>query len=249
VRWRICAVAFAACGRIDFQSARDARIADASAADAFPAVVIVSDDFDRSVGSGWGSADIGGVWFVFNPDASAVSVAPGKGSVAIAGTSGYADFHVTSTTALDTETSAIVSFDRLPATASYTATLSARWVADGTDYRFHVDVLAGGALDVFLESGSGSGYVTLQTGSTTTTLAAGDGLALALDAIGASPTMLCGKLWLAGSPEPSACTVTVQDSAPALQVPGISYLVTYDSGDPPPTVSFATFRYLRIGSM
>jgi hypothetical protein len=45
-----------------------------------------------------------------------------------------------------------------------------------------------------------------------------------------------------------ACTVTAQDSTPALQVPGISHLVAYDANDVPPTVSFGAFRYLRVGS-
>jgi hypothetical protein len=85
-------------------------------------------------------------------------VGDGRGNVALASTSGYADFHVVSTTALDTDTRAAVSFDRLPATGSYTATVSARWVADGTDYRLHVDVLAGGALDLLIEASGGSGY-------------------------------------------------------------------------------------------
>jgi hypothetical protein len=259
--WRLGLVGLAACGRIGFGAADtgDVRPADAArgdvtdatgpAADAAIAVVLVSDDFARTVGSGWGSADVGGTWEVFNPDSSTVSVGDGRGNVALASTSGYADFHVVSTTALDTDTRAAVSFDRLPATGSYTATVSARWVADGTDYRLHVDVLAGGALDLLIEASGGSGYTTLIEQTPAIAATADTPLELALYATGASPTALCGKLWLASAAEPSACTISIDDSTPVLQVPGISYLVSYDTGGAAPTASFGTFRFIRIGPL
>ena len=247
-------VAVAACGRIDFGGAAsiDAQtIADAAVAgdDAATDVVLVSDDFGRSVGSAWGNADIGGAWDVFIRNSSAtVSVGSGHGNATLTTAVGYADFHVVSATALDTETRAIVSFDQLPTTGFYTAAVSARWVADGIDYRLHVDVSAGGALDVLVESGSAAGYATIQTAMTPIVATAGAGLAMSLVALGATPTTLCGKLWLSDTSEPSACTITAQDSTAALQVPGISYLIAYDTNGAPPTVSFATFRYLRVGS-
>jgi hypothetical protein len=43
--------------------------------------------------------------------------------------------------------------------------------------------------------------------------------------------------------------VSVTDSTQDLQVPGTSYLVTYDSGAAAPTVSFGAFRFLRVGPM
>jgi hypothetical protein len=164
-------------------------------------------------------------------------------------TTGYADFHIVGTTALDAESRVIVSFNQVPATGSYTAALSVRWVMDGTDYRLHVNVLAGGSVDVLIERGSSATYDTLAAGTSTIAVTPNAGLALALQATGASPTTLCGKLWLASMAEPSACTVSVQDSTSQLQVPGISYLVTFDTGAATPTVSFATFRYLRTGAM
>jgi len=216
-------------------------------ADAEDDVVLVSDDFGRSIASGWGSADIGGAWDVFNPENGSVSVGAGHGTVALSTTTAYADFHVPSTTALDVETSVIASFDPIPTTGSYTATISVRWVANGTDYRLHVDVLANGSADVYIDRATGSGYTDIADGTSTIVATAGAGLALSVRATGASPTTLCGKLWLAGSAEPSTCTVSTQDSTPALQVPGLSYIDTYDTNDVPPTISFSTFRYLRVG--
>ncbi len=253
VRLRIVsAVVLVACGRIDFGRVGDANIgdtnnSDAAIGDAEDDVVLVSDDFGRSIASGWGSADVGGAWLVFNPESSGVSVGAGHGDIAMSTTTAYADCHVVSTTALDTETSAIVSFDHVPTSGSYTVTISARWVANGTDYRIHLDVLANGSLDVYIDRATGSGYSDIEDGTSAIIVTAGAGLALSLRATGASPTTLCGKLWLAGSAAPSACTVSTQDSTPQLQVPGISYIDTYDTNDMPPTVSVATFRYLRVG--
>jgi len=251
VRGIVIAVALAACGRLDFgdvgksdASAGDAHVAN----DASQAVVIVSDDFERELGSGWGSADVGGAWNIYNPENSKVGVDAGHGAIGLSTTTAYVDCHVMSATALDTETSVNVGIDSVPAIGAVTATVSARWVADGTDYRLHLDVLAGGSADIFVERGSAGDYVDLADGIAPVTVGANRNVALSLVATGASPTTLCGKLWLAGSAEPSACTVTVQDGTPALQVPGISYLVAYDSGDPPPSVWFATFRFLRVGS-
>jgi large repetitive protein len=249
----VIAIALVACGRIDFgatgsgdASSGDASSGDGPAADANDAVVIVSDDFGRSMAGGWGSADVGGLWLDYNPDNSTIGVGSGRGSVGLTSTTGYADLHVPSTTALDTETRVVVSFDQIPTTGSYTATLSARWVANGTDYRLHADVLAGGALDVYIDRGSGS-YVEIAAGNTNLVASADVGVAMSFVATGASPTTFCGKVWLANSSEPTACTVSGQDSTPELQVPGISYVDTYDTDDTPPTVSFATFRFLRVG--
>lgn len=253
----VVAVALVACGRIDFGASSsadarqlgDARMADASApGDAGDAVVIVSDDFGRSIASDWGSADIGGAWLVFNPDGSTMSVGAGHGEVAMTSATGYADCHVASTTALDTETRVVAAFAQLPATGSYTATVSARWIANGTDYRLHLDVLAGGSAATYIDEAAGGPYVDIQDGTVPFTVTAGSGVAMSLVATGASPTTLCGKVWPANAAEPSACMVSVQDSTPELQVPGISYLDTYDTNDTPPTFSFSTFRFLRVGA-
>jgi hypothetical protein len=70
---------------------------------------------------------------------------------------------------------------------------------------------------------------------------------MSLVATGASPTTSCGKLWLAGSVEPTGCTITTQDSTAALQVPGISYVVADDTNGEASTASIGAFRYLRVG--
>ena len=246
-------IALAACGRVGFQStAGDApiRVADApSSPDAPISVVLASDDYARTVASGWGNADVGGTWEVYNPDNSTVDVGSGHGNVAMTSTTGYVDAHVMSGSAVDAETRVIVSFDQVPTTASYIAAVSVRFVAVGTDYRLQLDVFAGGSAEVHLERGSAGTYTALDNPTSSPTVTPNAGVALSVRATASSPTTLCGKAWLATTAEPSACTVTVTDSTSELQTSGTSYLITYDNGDAPPTVSFSTFRYLQVGPM
>jgi hypothetical protein len=254
------AVTLAACGRIGFQSGSDGSGvgcgdgpggggSDGAPADAPISIVIASDDFARTVANGWGNADVGGAWSVFNPNNCTVSVGSGHGIVAMSTTTAHFDSHVYNATALDAETSAIVSFDRVPTTASYSTDVNLRWVANGTDYRLHLAVQAGGSADVYILRGSGGVLVQLGSATPIAAVTPNVGVALSLRATGASPTTLCGKAWPASSAEPSACMVSASDSAAYLQVPGLSYLDVDDVGDTPPTVSFSTFRYLQVGPM
>ncbi len=239
------AYACAACGRIGFDGAT---AADAAAPDAAIAVVLASDDFGRVMSGGWGSADVGGAWSVFNPPSSAISVVNSRADVRLSSGTAYVDAHLTGATALDVQTSAVVSFDAVPTSRSFHAAVSTRWVADTPDYRAHVELLAGGSADIYIEVGTAQlGYTTLANASAPIALDANVGLALSVTAIGADPTTVCGKAWLVADVEPSACTVSSTDGTAALQVPGSSYLITYGSGGPAPTVSFGTFRFLRVG--
>jgi hypothetical protein len=205
--------------------------------------VLGCDDFDRTVAHGWGSADVGGAWGVFNPQNSAVSVGSGHGSLAVANTMAGTIFHLDTATALDAETHAIVGFDRVPTTGAYYATVELRWV-DGNDYVLVLQVLPEGAIHAYI---NGPGPTTLANGTSSITVRPNAGVELSLVATGASPTMLCGKVWLEGTSEPSECTVQAQDSTPALQAPGLSFLNMTDDGGEAPTVSFSAFRYLRTG--
>ena len=247
------AVALGACGRIGFgatTSTTDASApgdGDGGQPDAAIAVVLVSDDFARTVGASWGDADIGGTWTLFNPDSSTVTVGADHGRMTLSTTTAYVDTHVAGTTALDSETRVTLQLDRVPATGSYTVTISARWVTTGTDYRLHVDVLAGGVVSVFIDRGVAGSYSTVAMGTFAGSIAPDTDYTMSLVATGASPTALCGRLWRTSTAEPTDCSVTATDATPELQVPGISYVDAYDSGGTPPVLSFNTFRYLRIG--
>jgi hypothetical protein len=210
-----------------------------------------SDDFDRTVANNstsWGNADVGGPWSVDNPNASTVSVGSGHGNVTLATTLAAASFHLPTAMARDTETRVIVSFDPLPTTGNYTAYVNVRLVQEtGSYYWLQVTVSPGGSIDATIQAVVGLTGTPIGAATPPITVSAGSGLELSLVATGTSPTTLCGKVWLEGTVEPSACTVPGQDNTAALQVPGLSFLTAIDNGGELPTVSFSTFRYLQVG--
>jgi hypothetical protein len=108
-------------------------------------------------------------------------------------------------------------------------------------------VQPGGAVTVRLTTNT-STVTTLATATLGSSVAPNTDFTLSLIATGLSPTTLCGRVWLSNSTEPTACTVTKLDSTPALQVPGIAYVYVGDIDSTKPTVSFSTFRFLRIGA-
>jgi hypothetical protein len=251
--------ALGACGRIGFDqtasSVGDAvAVGDGSSAndgstasDAAISVTLVSDDFGRTVGSGWGNADVGGAWVFFTSTGCTANVSSGYAIMTMTAGGSYEDMHVPSTTALDTETRVTARVNQLPASGSYTVGVMGRDVLNTSNYALEAAVLAGGAVHVRLIGNSTSGVTTLASAMLGSSVAPNTDFTLSLIATGASPTMLCGRVWLSSSTEPTACTVNTTDSTPTYQVPGISYVYTSDSDSTAPTVSYSTFRFLRIG--
>jgi hypothetical protein len=245
------AVALLGCGRIGFPNAGDAVTSDVGAADAPISVVLASDDFARTLSGTWGTADVGGSWLIYNPDAATVGVAGDHAFATMNTATTYADFQVPSATAIDSEVSAIVSFGSVPATGSQYAFIMLRWVATSTAYLFVAELDAAGTMQAVIRRNTPAGPVTISTATNVlTNVAANDRIALALRATRTSPTTLCARMWRDGTAEPSACTTTVQDATPALQARGISYLGAQNVGSATPaTLSFATFRFLRVGPL
>jgi hypothetical protein len=214
----------------------------------FTSTMLACDDFDRTVGSGWGSADVGGTWQVY-PANSLLSVGSGHGNVALATTEAGTLLELDTAPSLDVETRAIVSFDQLPTTGSYAAAVGVRLPPNGGPY-YHliIAVSPGGSSLPTIQVVPAAGLsTTLATAPSPITVSANAGVELSLVATGASPTTLCGKVWLEGTSEPSKCTMKAQDPTEALQGSGISILSTNDLGGAAPTVSFSTFRYLQTG--
>jgi hypothetical protein len=207
---------------------------------AFTAAVLGCDDFERRVTSGWGSADVGGGWSVTSSNVASVS--SGHGKIALATTmTGAQSYLGTVPPALDVETRAIVTFDRLPMTGNYDAYVGVRSFSQGgAGYVLNLD--AGGSLLPFI-SVDGNRLV---TATSPITVSANVGVELSLVATGASPTTLCGKVWLEGTSEPSVCTVFVLSDNTGAQVSGTTHLGTDSNGSTAPNVSFSSFRYLQL---
>lgn len=188
---------------------------------------IARDDFERTVASGWGTAPVGGPWTT----SAGASVGGGRGAVLVPRGS-TRNLDLPGATARDTDLSLTIGADRPLAGSGLYLTVAGRRVADGSQYRAPLRVLATGKVGVRLARTSATGTETSLTSEVQppgVTLAAGDRLAVRLQVVGGSPTTLRVKVWVAGQPEPAPWTATTTDGTPGLQTPGSLRLATYIS--------------------
>ncbi len=201
------------------------------------ASTLASDDFERSATRSWGSADTGGPWTVnTGTGVSAVSrregphhharrrprtgqlprrrLLPGHGPDRRDGSGRAARPHQRPRVRLG---------DRAP--------------HRGRRVRARVHLLGTGAVRADLLRTVGGARTTLGSQVTVSglTYAAGESLAVRVQAIGGSPTQLRMKVWRAGTVEPNAWTVTAADSTAGLQVAGSIGVCRPTCPVPPPT--------------
>ncbi|MBE7162705.1 MAG: PKD domain-containing protein, partial [Williamsia herbipolensis] len=206
---------------------------------------IASDDFERSVTGGWGSADAGGGWSILAGSATAASVSGGTGTFTLAaGGTRYATLPVS---ARDTTTTVRFSVDADATTGTAYAGIVARQMANlDDDYTVRAWLHPDGTVWLVAQRGStvlGSAAVS------GITRAAGDSFDLRATVSGANPTTITAKLWRAGTAEPASSQLTVTDSTASVQGAGSAGLFGYRSGSATSTanVRFDTFRVTRIG--
>ncbi|MGP7960308.1 LamG-like jellyroll fold domain-containing protein [Sanguibacter sp. A247] len=181
-----------------------------------PTGAIVEDAFSRTVSNGWGSAPTGGPWTNAAP-ASGFSVASGTGRMSLpAGATRVA--RLTEVGARDVEVQATVALDRLPAGTGYLS-LASRTTGT-TGYVGRLRVGTDGTIQ--LHVGRGVQSIAALAGGVVTGLTFEPGTAyrIRLQATGASPTTIRAKVWIDGTPEPSAWRATATDSTADLQVAG-----------------------------
>ncbi|WP_285113973.1 PKD domain-containing protein [Leifsonia sp. fls2-241-R2A-40a] len=204
---------------------------------------LAKDAFERSVASGWGSADTGGTWTGAG-SATSYSVASGTGRMNdAAGTT-------------RTETLGGVSSSRTDSTVTFTTDLapsgggvfvSAIGRQVGTvAYEGRAWLSASGAVQVQLLANG----TTLQAATVAgLTYSAGQQLNLRVHVVGTSPTTLQAKLWSATQAEPAGWQVSVTDSTAGLQSAGSVGLRAYLSGtatNTPVTVRFDNYTVAPV---
>jgi len=188
-----------------------------------------ADAFDRSVGVGWGPAELGGTWALLGPAAN-YSVASGAGIMVIpvGETSGghlgplqdRSDFTLT----------AALSGGALAGTGELAAI--GRQVSSTQDYRTTVQLGADGSLTIALSSRSDSTGPDqgVQTPLSDRVILNGTKadrpedprppISIRMQTVGTNPTVLRAKAWPATGSEPADWTVTATDGATELQRPG-----------------------------
>lgn len=187
--------------------------------------VLASDTFSRTVGSGFGSAQVGGSWTTHGSGFS-VNGSQGLVSLSTGGQGPWAQLAGVSSTSVDL-TAGLVLDKRPNAGAAYAGTIGRR--IGSNDYRLKVKVDSSGAVTLYAVRMSG-GETALSTKVVSgLTYAPGSRLNTRLQVTGTSPTTIRGKVWLSTAAEPSTWQVSGTDSTAALQSSGAVGLHTYVS--------------------
>jgi PKD repeat protein len=194
-------------------------------------VVLASDDFGRTVASGWGTADQGGAWTVSSASSFAVDGSTGKVTLSAAGSLRTATLGSVSSD--DTDMQLAVSFDKPATGGGYYLSLVGRKVSGAGDYRAKMHVLSTGQVKIAITRADTTGAETIIAAETTIaglTYTAGDSLSVRMSVTGVNSTAIKAKVWSTASTEPSAWQVSTSDSTAALQTAGSVAVVGYASG-------------------
>ena len=204
-----------------------------------PPAAYAQDAFERTLASGWGSADVGGAWTTSSASSS-FSVGGGVGQIHMAGGRGPS-IYLNSVSSTTTEVSVNVGIDKVATGGGVTASVIGRSTSSG-DYRAQLKFLSNGSVTASLVRMTSAGTAsTLAAESVVSglTYAVGDSLTARLQVSGVSPTTLNLKVWKTGTSEPSAWIKTATDATAGFQAVGRIGLFSYLSGSAtnPPTAT------------
>ncbi len=197
---------------------------------------LARDTFSRTVGSGFGAADVGGAWTV-SGSSSAYSVDGSSGAIEVApGRSLGAE--LASVSSGSTAVSAAFRVTGAVSGGGVYASLAPRIMADGSQYRASVRIYPSGNAYLSLRRVAASGAQTVLATSSTRITGLGDQpFLMRTEAVGTSPTAVRAKFWRVGDAEPSTWQVSVSDSASALQAAGGVGVAAYQSSTGGSTVT------------
>ncbi|WP_374311544.1 PKD domain-containing protein [Microbacterium sp.] len=209
--------------------------------------IVVNDDFTRTVGSGWGTANVGGAW----TSLTSMSVAGGVGRISLVAGQTRAPA-LAATAADDLSASLVFSADKVANGGGLHFSYVVHKSAAG-EYRLKVRTLATGAVQASLTKVVGTTETTFATQTLTGyTYTAGAKLRVRLETEGAgASTTLRGKVWADGTTEPAGWTVTGSDSVASLQGAGQVGVVAYATGtvtNAPVVVSVDDIRVTSLGA-
>jgi hypothetical protein len=189
-----------------------------------------SDTFARTLASGWGAANTGGVWTTGS--AIRYSVKAGAGSVITkAGETNSAVLQAVSSS--DTDFKGTFGTDKLASGNGSYITLIGRRVGTNREYQARLRARADGSVAIQLGLLNGSATVTVlrpEVVPSGVTVAGGGTVTARFQVTGTQPTALRLKVWPTGAAEPTAWQLTTTDSVAALQVPGSVGVQMYVSG-------------------
>lgn len=207
---------------------------------------IAADGFQRTVASGWGTADLGGPWSVSSTAAN-YAVSSGTASI-VAPSAGSNRLALLSTvSARDVDVTTEVAVGALPAAGSNYVYLVARDAGGTTDYRLRVRYMIDGSVRVALvlrNAATADTLVGTEVAVPGLTVAGGDVLSARFQASGSGTTTLRGRVWRTGTTEPTTWLVSGTDATSALQSAGgvgLGFSASASNTGVPVSATFRTF--------
>lgn len=188
-------------------------------------VYTASDQFERTVSSGWGAADKGGTWSIQGGSASVTSVSSGVANINNA-PGGTRELSLNSISLRDTLTKVTYSVSAGPSTGNIYAGIGARYSGQGS-YRAAAWHRTDGSMWLVIQR-AGTSIASLPLSGYS--WSAGSSFQLATEVSGSSPTTIKAKIWAAGTAEPAGWQLQATDSASSLQAAGAPSLYGYRSG-------------------
>ena len=199
--------------------------------------VLARDEFDRTLASAWGRADVGGDWTLRGGAASRYSVGGGAGIISTpAGGLLKSDLDAVSSTR--SLVSAEFSVDKV-VNDTYVSVVGRQI---GTDYYVaQLRLAANGSIRLYLLRNTGSSVGASSYLVPGLTVVPGARYKVNLEVKGISPTTISAKVWRASDLEPAAWQRTGSDSYGPLQAPGrvgvFAYLTSTAGSSAPVTVA------------
>ena len=186
---------------------------------------LARDAFGRSLASGWGSADLGGVWTV-GGSALNYLVTDGVGMQRVPGPGRTMSSYLQGVSSDDTEVQVRVALDQVQTGGGTYVSVIGRQVGAAA-YAVRMRFLASGVVTLTaMRDGTSLASLNLPG----LVYAPGEQLQLRMQVTGTSPTTVQGKVWRVGDSEPTGWQVTATDSTAGLQGAGYIGMSTFLSG-------------------
>lgn len=204
---------------------------------------VAKDGFERTLASGWGSAEVGGAWTAAGT-ASFYTVSSGTARMSVPAGSTRTET-LGSVSSSRTDTTVTFSTDLGPTGGGIFVSAIGRQLGSAA-YEGRAWLSASGAVQVqILANGTAQQAVTVSG----LTYSPGQQLSLRVQAVGSSPTTVRAKVWSSTQAEPAAWQVTATDSSAGLQSAGGVGLRAYLSASAtatPVTVRFDNFLVTAV---
>ncbi len=191
-------------------------------------VTLASDDFNRTLASGWGSADLGGAWST-GASLSNFSVGSGAGTIKMAAAGSGPSIYLNSVSSNDTDLQLQVATDKVATGNGAYLSAVVRKVAGVGDYRAKVRFMPNGVMRLAITYVSAANVETALAPETTVpglTYTLADTLEVRVRATGTGPTALLAKVWKTGATEPG-WLLSGTDGLAGMQVAGGIGTVVY----------------------